>query len=69
MILAGDVGGTKTLLALYDSSLNCIRKQQFVSAAFKTFELLLADFLDNETIETVSIGVAGPVMPPIYLGF
>ncbi|MCK4493654.1 MAG: glucokinase [Methylococcales bacterium] len=62
MILAGDVGGTKTLLALYDSSLNCIRKQQFVSAAFKTFELLLADFLDNETIETVSIGVAGPVI-------
>ncbi|MCK5926224.1 MAG: glucokinase [Methylococcales bacterium] len=62
MILAGDIGGTKTLLALYDSSLNCIRKQQVVSAEFKTFELLLADFLGDETIKRVSIGVAGPVI-------
>ncbi|MCK5871445.1 MAG: glucokinase [Methylococcales bacterium] len=62
MILAGDVGGTKTLLALYDLSLNCVRKQQFVSAESETFELLLANFLGDEIIEKVSIGVAGPVI-------
>ena len=62
MILAGDVGGTKTLLALYDLNLHCIKKQQFVSAEFKTFEVLLAHFLENETITIVCIGVAGPVI-------
>ncbi len=62
MILAGDIGGTKTLLALYDSDLNCLRKQHFLSAKFETFELLLADFLNEEKIAAVSIGVAGPVI-------
>jgi len=65
MILAADIGGTKTLLALYQQqelNLNCIKKQRFVSADFKTFEALLANFLVDEEITSVCIGVAGPVM-------
>jgi glucokinase len=65
MILAADIGGTKTLLALYDPqeiSLKCIKKQRFVSGDFETFEALLASFLGNEKITTACIGVAGPVM-------
>lgn len=64
MILAGDIGGTKTLLALYqkqDSKMLCYKKQQFASADFETFEALLAFFLDDEEIDAVCIGVAGPV--------
>ncbi|MDQ7089559.1 MAG: glucokinase [Methylococcales bacterium] len=65
MILAGDIGGTKTLLALYQQQgddLKCIKKQRFVSDEFKTFESLLVEFLNNEKITAVCIGVAGPVM-------
>ena len=65
MILAADIGGTKTLLALYQQQgfdLKCIKKQRFVSGDFKTFEVLLANFLGSEEITSVCIGVAGPVM-------
>ncbi len=68
MILAADIGGTKTLLALYEPQeigLKCIKKQRFVSGDFETFETLLAHFLADEKITTVCIGVAGPVMDGI----
>lgn len=68
MILAADIGGTKTLLALYDpqeNGLKCIKKQRFVSGDFETFEALLARFLAGEKITTACIGVAGPVMDGI----
>ncbi len=65
MILAGDIGGTKTLLALYEqqnSSLNCYKKQQYVSADFTSFDDILIDFVAGEKVDKVCIGVAGPVM-------
>lgn len=65
MILAGDIGGTKTLLALYqqkNSELNCVKKQQFNSSEFKNFETLLTCFVTNEKITKVCIGVAGSVI-------
>jgi len=65
MILAADIGGTKTLLALYqpqELGFKCIKQQRFVSGDFKTFEALLASFLRGEEITSVCIGVAGPVM-------
>lgn len=64
MILAGDIGGTKTLLALYrqqDNELVCDKKRQFASADFETFEDLLVSFLGDEKLTAVCIGVAGPV--------
>ncbi len=65
MILAGDIGGTKTLLALYqqqDGELICKKKQQFASAGFETFEDLLDCFFGGEELAAVCIGVAGPVL-------
>ncbi len=68
MILAGDLGGTKTILALYDehnAELICVKKEVFVSADFEHFETLLARFLASETgliVNSVCLGVAGPVV-------
>lgn len=65
MILAGDVGGTKTLLALYQqqgSEWQCVKKQQYASAEFANFTEVLAVFLAGEKVTQVCIGVAGPVV-------
>lgn len=65
MILAGDVGGTKTLLALYEqqnSEWLCVKKQHYISADFANFTEVLSCFLGGETVMNVCIGVAGPVV-------
>ncbi len=67
MILAGDIGGTKTILALYEHSSDwvCYRKEIFSSADFFSFSNLLEAFLGAEAdlvIQSVCIGVAGPVV-------
>ncbi len=64
MILAGDVGGTKTLLALYANA-ECIKKQQFASQGYASFEAVLTAFLQDigdTAIEAACIGVAGPIV-------
>lgn len=48
MILAGDIGGTKTILALFDWKAERVepaREQTFASADFKSFEEILEEFL------------------------
>lgn len=65
MILAGDVGGTKTLLALYQqqgSEWSCVKKQQYASTDFANFTDVLNVFLAGEKVTQVCIGVAGPVV-------
>jgi glucokinase len=64
MILAGDIGGTKTLLAIFDGQ-TCVVKHRFESANYATFSELLAEFLiliPNEKIDVVCLGVAGPIV-------
>jgi glucokinase len=67
MILAGDIGGTKTILALYKQQKGnwiCHKKKIFVSASFDSFEKLIDTFLSKQErllIHNVCIGVAGPV--------
>ncbi len=67
MILAGDVGGTKTILALFETDgddVECIKKELFFSGHYPTFTELLTSFLTNADcaqIEAVCIGVAGVV--------
>ncbi|MFZ2405819.1 MAG: glucokinase [Methylobacter sp.] len=67
MILAGDVGGTKTILALFETEggdVNCLKKEQFSSACYQTFAELLTAFLtdaDCTQITAVCIGVAGVI--------
>ncbi len=70
MILAGDIGGTKTLLALYEVDTGRVLFQKrFESAASNRFDKLLADFLAevgrssfvNVAITAAGFGIAGPV--------
>lgn len=64
MILAGDIGGTKTLLAIYDAN-HCVAKHTFSSANYSTFHSLLTEFLTlipAVNINSVCIGVAGAIV-------
>lgn len=70
MILAGDLGGTKTLLALFPAGQRRASFQRsFVSAAYSSLEGMVAVFLDEARtagIETeltaACFGIAGPVL-------
>lgn len=67
MLLAGDIGGTKTVLALIDrqadGSLSCLQEQTFASGEFQTFEEILDLFLNGgPAVESACFGVAGPVL-------
>ena len=68
-LLAGDMGGTKTLLALYgikDGRLTQLYQQRFMSSEWTSLEPMLKFFLDKrpsdiEAPEHGCIAVAGPV--------
>ncbi len=67
MILAGDIGGTKTVLSILtrDShgALTCLQEQTYVSQQFSKFDDLLTAFLPADiTIKSACFGVAGPVV-------
>lgn len=67
MILAGDIGGTKTVLSLLekmpDGTLNCHQEYTFSSSEFLQFDAVLAAFLPaGITITAACLGVAGPVV-------
>ncbi|MGH7429725.1 MAG: glucokinase, partial [Candidatus Methylomirabilaceae bacterium] len=68
MILAGDIGGTKTLVALYDDShgtLSPVRQESYRSGDFPSLEEVLFRFLQPETsapIRAACFAVAGPVI-------
>jgi glucokinase len=65
-ILAGDVGGTKTTLALFEPDgdpNHSLEKATYPSGGYKALEDILFDFLRDKDIKlgAASIGVAGPV--------
>jgi len=68
-ILAGDIGGTKTILQLaqyVENEFSVIAEERFDSGSFDTFDALLETFLaqyvaDRSEINSACIGVAGPV--------
>ena len=64
MLLGGDLGGTKTLLALAElinGRIEIICEQRFASADYASFDTLLAEFLgDTAAIESACFGLAGP---------
>lgn len=64
MILGGDLGGTKTLLALAErgnGQLRIIQQQRFASADYASFDDLLDTFLgDAPPIQAAGFGLAGP---------
>lgn len=66
MLLAGDVGGTKTVLAQYEKStdgLQRVRERLFPSADYASLEEIVAEFLAEQSVplEAACFGVAGPV--------
>lgn len=67
MILAGDVGGTKTLLGLFERSRTgprLVREASFPSASYTSLEEILTEFLAGSRvrIDASAFGVAGPIV-------
>ena len=68
MILAGDIGGTKTNLALFehrDNTLNVLAQHQFPSREFSNLNEVITLFKQKTsmpTIDAACFGIAGPVI-------
>ena len=68
MLLAGDIGGTKTVLSLFDGTgdeLRPVRDGTFPSQGHATFQEILAQFLGGRTdlgLCAACFGVAGPIV-------
>ena len=64
MILAGDVGGTKVHLALYDfinGKLEHSRDLQFPARDYSGLEEIVQEFLGADKVTAACFGVPGPV--------
>jgi glucokinase len=66
MILAGDIGGTRTRLAAFETEgnrLQCVIEKTYPSQQHDGLSVILADFIKTEGIPVHSacVGVAGPV--------
>jgi glucokinase len=70
LVLAGDIGGTKTNLAIFrvrpgsaGRELEPVRKDRFVSSEFPGLNAIIRAFLkeDRSVIKSASFGVPGPV--------
>ncbi len=67
MLLAGDIGGTKTLLALYSpvkGAREPVAEAEFHSAAYPGLDVMAREFLarERQTVEYACFDVAGPVI-------
>lgn len=66
MKLAGDIGGTKTLLAMIEHPSDgpiLLREEAFNSQHFKSFDALLDAFIaPGEVIDNACFGIAGPII-------
>ncbi len=67
MLIAGDIGGTKTLLALYGPEADVrrpIAEMEFRSASYETLDALVKEFMAkvNRPVEAACFDVAGPVL-------
>ena len=64
MILAGDVGGTKVNLALYDfvdGNLKHSRDKQYPAKEYSGLEEIVKEFIVSEKVTAACFGVPGPV--------
>ena len=66
LILAGDVGGTKTQLGLFKHSagtLELVREHRYATAEFESLESVCADFLGTTpAVNAACLGVPGPII-------
>ena len=72
-VLAGDIGGTKTLLQIAEvegNEIAVLHRARFSSQAYATFESLLGDYLEqapaalSKDIASACFGIAGPIHSP-----
>ncbi len=64
MILAGDVGGTKVDLALYefiDGKLKVVRDKIYPAKEYSGLEVIVKEFLGTDKVTAACFGVPGPV--------
>jgi glucokinase len=64
MILAGDVGGTKVHLAVYDFAdgrLKHLRDEKFPAKEYSGLEEIVREFLGGDKVTAACFGVPGPV--------
>jgi glucokinase len=61
VILAGDIGGTKTVLATFGDGPDPVRMQEFKSGDFASLEAVI-DAFAPERVAAACFGVAGPVI-------
>ena len=64
MILAGDVGGTKVHLALYDftkGKLKYTREERFPAKDYSGLEAIVKEFVGADAVTAACFGVPGPV--------
>ena len=68
MILAGDIGGTKTVIGLFEQTgdrLQAVREETFPSKSHASLEAILDRFLgggSRQALRSACFGVAGPVI-------
>jgi glucokinase len=67
LILAGDIGGTKTEMALFrleGESLGLVIEETFLSGKYSSLEAIMKEFLgkNSVSVDHASFGVAGPVV-------
>jgi len=66
-VLAGDIGGTKTLLRIAECKAGrcrVIREQRFDSGAYKNFSSVLQEFIgtkNDDHVKAACFGIAGPI--------
>lgn len=59
--LVGDIGGTKTELALVSSGILFDRIEKFPSQKYESLEAIISKFLGSEQVDMACFGVAGPI--------
>jgi glucokinase len=65
LILAGDVGGTKTHLGLFKhfaGALELVREHRYSTSQSNSLEAVCTDFLGAATVRAACIGVPGPII-------
>ena len=71
IVLAGDVGGTKTRLGLFEVTKNHLRllfEEIYLSKNYKGLENILGDFQrGKQGIASACFGVAGPVTQEVII--
>lgn len=73
MLLAGDIGGTKTLLGLFSPAPHrpeLADVRSFATRDYRSLETIIAEFLGGQrlpspTVRTASFGVAGPIVEQV----